>query len=102
MSAYTVREDAGLVDDLLFVIKEDGRASEQTLRVLVEASVPAQGRAIRGISVCVYSTVLLEHFAGEKPLRMSQISRKVDPLRSNYCVYAVCAQYTTHYTIGPN
>ncbi len=53
MSAYTVREDAGLVDDLLFVIKEDGRASEQTLRVLVEASVPAQGRAIRGTSVCV-------------------------------------------------
>ncbi len=24
--------------------------------------------------------VLLEYFAGEKPLRMSQISRKVDPL----------------------
>ncbi len=30
-------------------------------------------------------TVLLEYFAGEKPLQMSQISRKVDPLRSNYC-----------------
>ena len=29
-------------------------------------------------------TVLLEYFAGEKPLRMSQISRKFDPLRSNY------------------
>ena len=27
-------------------------------------------------------TVLLEYFAGEKPLRMSQISRKFDPLRS--------------------
>ncbi len=26
-------------------------------------------------------TVLLEYFAGEKPLRMSQISRKFDPLR---------------------
>ncbi len=30
-------------------------------------------------------TVLL---AGEKSLRMSQISRKFDPLRSNYCVLA--------------
>ena len=34
-------------------------------------------------------TVLLEYFAGEKPLRMSKISRKVDPLRSNYCVLAM-------------
>ena len=33
-------------------------------------------------------TVLLEYFAGEKPLRMSQISRKFDPLLSNYCVLA--------------
>ncbi len=33
-------------------------------------------------------TVLLEYFAGEKPLRMSQISRKFDPLRPNYCVLA--------------
>ena len=33
-------------------------------------------------------TVLLEYFAGEKPFQMSQISRKVDPLRSNYCVLA--------------
>ncbi len=34
------------------------------------------------------SFVLLEYFASEKPLRMSQISRKFDPLRSNYCVLA--------------
>ncbi len=33
-------------------------------------------------------TVLLEYFAGEKPLQMSQISRKVDALQSNYCVLA--------------
>ena len=33
-------------------------------------------------------TVLLEYFAGEKSLRMSQISRKFDPSRSNYCVLA--------------
>ncbi len=31
------------------------------------------------------ATVLLEC---EKPLQMSQISRKVDPLRSNYCILA--------------
>ena len=36
----------------------------------------------------VYRTVLLEYFVGEKPLRRSQISRKFDPLRSNYCVLA--------------
>ena len=30
----------------------------------------------------------LEYFAGEKLLRMSQISRNLDPLRSNYCVLA--------------
>ncbi len=29
-------------------------------------------------------TVLLEYFVREKPLRMSQISRKFDPLRFNY------------------
>ncbi len=33
-------------------------------------------------------TVLLEYFAGEKPLQMSQMSRKFDTLRSNYCVLA--------------
>ncbi len=33
-------------------------------------------------------TVSLEYFAGEKPLRRSQISRKFDPLQSNYCVLA--------------
>ena len=33
-------------------------------------------------------TVLVEYFAGEKPLRMSQISRKFDSLRSNYCILA--------------
>ncbi len=27
-------------------------------------------------------TVLLEYFAGEKPLQMSQINRKFDPLQS--------------------
>ncbi len=32
--------------------------------------------------------VLLKSFAGEKPLRLSQISRKFDPLQSNYCVLA--------------
>ncbi len=32
------------------------------------------------------SGAVLEYFAGENPLRMSQISRKFDPLRSNYCV----------------
>ncbi len=32
--------------------------------------------------------VLLEYFTGEKPLQMSQISRKFDPLRSNCCVLA--------------
>ncbi len=31
---------------------------------------------------------LLEYFVGEEPLRMSQISRKIEPLRSNYCVLA--------------
>ena len=30
--------------------------------------------------------ILLGYFAGEKPLRMNQISRKFDPLRSNYCI----------------
>ncbi len=34
------------------------------------------------------ATVLPEYFAGEKPLRMSQISRKFDPLQSNYCILA--------------
>ncbi len=29
-------------------------------------------------------TVLLEYFVGEKPLRISQISRKCDPFRSKY------------------
>ncbi len=39
--------------------------------------------------LCMHvSYVLLEYFAGEKPLRMSQISRKFDSLRSNYCVLA--------------
>ncbi len=32
-----------------------------------------------------HNAVLLEYFAGEKPLRMSQINRKVVPLRSNCC-----------------
>ncbi len=37
----------------------------------------------------MYRTVLLEYFVGEEPLRlMSQISRNVDLLRSNYCVLA--------------
>ncbi len=45
---------------------------------------------IKTCLMCFYitlvgATVLLEYFAGEKPLRMSQISRKFDPLRSNYC-----------------
>ena len=35
----------------------------------------------------LHDTVLLEYFAGEKPLRMSQISRKFDPLRSNYIAF---------------
>ncbi len=39
---------------------------------------------------CVY-TVLLEYFAGKKPLRMSQISTKIDPLRSGKdCVSYRC------------
>ena len=29
--------------------------------------------------------MLLEYFSGEKPLRMSQISRKIDLVRFNYC-----------------
>ncbi len=41
-------EDAGVVDDLIYVAKEDGRASEQTLRVFVEVA-PNQGRCIRGM-----------------------------------------------------
>ncbi len=32
------------------------------------------------------TNILLKYFAGEKPLRMNQISKKVNPLRSNYCV----------------
>ena len=36
-----------------------------------------------------HSIVLLEYFAGEKLLRMNQISRKFDPLRSNYCVLTI-------------
>ncbi len=40
-----------------------------------------------GITAC--DTVLLKYFVGEKPLQMSQISRKkFDPLRSNYYVLA--------------
>ncbi len=37
-----------------------------------------------------FNIVSLKYFAGEKPLRMSQISRKVDPLQSNWqgsCVF---------------
>ena len=48
MANYTVGEDAGVVDDLIYVAKEDGRASEQTLRVFVEVA-PNQGRCIRGM-----------------------------------------------------
>ncbi len=39
-----MNEGSGLMDNLVFVIKQDGRASEQTLVVLVEiasSSVPA-------------------------------------------------------------
>ena len=32
-------------------------------------------------NVFIRCTVLLEHFVGEKPLRMSQIRRKFDPLQ---------------------
>ncbi len=35
-----------------------------------------------------FYTVLLEYFAGEKPLQMSQISRKFDHLQANYCILA--------------
>ena len=35
-------------------------------------------------------TVLLEHFTGEKPLRMSQISRNFDPLLSTVLARIVC------------
>ena len=44
-------------------------------------------KVLLNVSNVMYS-VLLEYFASEKPLQMSQISRKVDPLRSNYCVLA--------------
>ena len=45
------------------------------------------------VHTCIHAdwamdTVLLEYFAGEKLLQMSQISRKFDPLGSNYCVLA--------------
>ena len=45
-------------------------------------------------------TVLLEYFAGEKPLRMSQISRKFDPLRSNYIVFWQGSCVFTSNTLG--
>ncbi len=48
MADYTVGEDAGVVDDLIYVVKEGGRASEQSLRVFVEA-LPNQGQCIRGM-----------------------------------------------------
>ncbi len=43
-----------------------------------------------------YYTVLLEYFAGEKPLQLSQISRKVDPLRSNYCIWQGSCVFTSN------
>ncbi len=54
------------------------------------SSIPRSKTPFQEVSMCagVIITVLLEYFAGEKPLRMSQISRKFDPLRSNYCVLA--------------
>ncbi len=44
------------------------------------------------------NTVLLEYFAGEKRFRVGQISRKIDHLRSNYCVLAriVCIFTSTY------
>ncbi len=33
-------------------------------------------------------TYYLEYFTGEKSFQISQISRKIYPLRSNYCVLA--------------
>ncbi len=42
------------------------------------------GAGVTLVSFCSlsesFNTALLEYFAGEKPLRMSQISRKVYPL----------------------
>ncbi len=38
--------------------------------------------------LCIWVTVLLQYFASEKPLRMSQINKNIDPLQSYYCVLA--------------
>ncbi len=47
---YMVNEaDAGIMDNVVYVIKEDGRASEQTLRVLVQAAPDSGDAATRGI-----------------------------------------------------
>ena len=46
MPDYEFAESAGLVN--IFVIKEDGRASEQELRVLVQISVGGNNAAERG------------------------------------------------------
>ena len=44
--AYVVNEDAGVLDDVVFIIKENGRMSEQFLPVLMQLSVA--GRAEEG------------------------------------------------------
>ncbi len=45
----------------------------------------------------VTANILLEYFAGEKPLRMSQTSRNFEPLQFNYCVLARIVCHTSQY-----
>ena len=65
---------------------------ERLFEVVHRASITenACNQACKSVGMCVNtaqrmcSTVSLEYFAGEKSLRISQISRKFDPLRSSY------------------
>ncbi len=40
------------------------------------------------ISRSSFTVRITRIFTGEKLLRISQLSRKIDPLRSNYCILA--------------
>lgn len=48
MPEYGVFESAGLLDDLIFIIKQDGVASEQELRVLLQEVSSGSNGARRG------------------------------------------------------